>query len=229
MRPTSKQVTEMTIKRKSPLARLRGRLLEDEVYVLGVARLRGRASRGLLDKLRRFLQYRLRGFVDPDRLVRQGLRLGEGVYIAPGSLIDPRHCWLISIGDESVLGPRVHILAHDASTKPHLGYTKIGEVQIGRKVFVGAGAVILPDVRIGDRAIVGAGSVVREDVPAETVVFGNPAEVVCTTGDYLDRHRERMKTRQCFGRKGFTYQGGITDGNKGVLREAVREGAVYVE
>src|SRR3712207_8603225 len=57
-------------------------------------------------------------------------------------------------------------LAHDASTKLHLGYTKIGEVHIGRRVFLGAGAVVLPDVRIGDEAIVGTGSVVRKDVPS---------------------------------------------------------------
>jgi len=214
---------------KGPLAALRSRLLEDEVYVLGVARLRERAGRALVDRLRRFVEYRVRGFVDPERLVRQGLELGEGVYIAPGSLIDPRHCWLISIGDGSVLGPRVHILAHDASTKLHLGYTKIGEVRIGRRVFIGAGATVLPDVRIGDEAIVGAGSVVRNDVPAGTVVCGNPAEVVCTTEQYLDRHRERMTTRQRFGRRGFTYQGGITTGNKETLREAVRRGAAYVE
>jgi maltose O-acetyltransferase len=175
------------------------------------------------------VQYRIRGFVDPERLVRQGLSLGRDVYIAPGSLIDPRHCWLISIGDESVLGPRVHILAHDASTKPHLGYTKIGEVVIGRRVFVGACAVILPDVRIGDRAIVGAGSVVRDDVAPGTVVFGNPAEEICTTDEYLHRHRERLELRPRFGRRGFTYQGGITVGNKETLRRAVRDGPVYVE
>ena len=174
------------------------------------------------------MQYRVRGYVDPNRLVRQGLRLGEGVYIAPGTVIDPRHCWLISIGDESVLGPRVHILAHDASTKPHLGYTKIGAVSIGRRVFVGAMAVILPDVRIGDGAIVGAGSVVREDVPAGMVAFGNPAQVICSTEDYLARHRERMERRPRFGREGYTYQGGITAGNKQVLRDAVRDGTVYV-
>jgi maltose O-acetyltransferase len=188
-----------------------------------------RAVRGPLERVRRFVQYRVRGYVDPQRLVRQGLRLGKRVYIAPGTVIDPRHCWLVSIGDDSVLGPQVHILAHDASTKPHLGYTKIGEVSIGRKVFIGARALILPGVRIGDRAIVGAGSVVREDVPDGMVVFGNPAAIVCTTAEYLDRHRQRLEHRPRFGRRGFTYQGGITAGNKETLRKAVKDGTVYVE
>jgi maltose O-acetyltransferase len=208
--------------------RLARRLVEDGVHARGLGEVRDRAVRGALERVRRFVQYRVRGYVDPERLVRQGLRIGERVYIAPGTVIDPRHCWLVSIGDDSVLGPRVHILAHDASTKPHLGYTKIGEVDIGRRVFIGAMAVILPDVRIGDDAIVGAGSVVREDVPAGVVVFGNPAEIVCSTEVYLERHRERMERRPRFGREGFTYQGGITEGNKEVLREAVRDGTAYV-
>ena len=101
-------------------------------------------------------------------------------------------------------------------------------MKIGRRVFIGAMAVILPDVRVGDGAIVGAGSVVRDDVPARTVVFGNPAEVVCTAEEYLDRHRDRMERRPRFGREGFTYQGGITAGNKQILRDAVRDGTVYV-
>jgi maltose O-acetyltransferase len=200
----------------------------DGVQARGLGSIRERAVGGVLERVRRFVQYRVRGYVDPERLVRQGLTLGERVYIAPGTVIDPRHCWLVSIGDDSVLGPRVHILAHDASTKPHLGFTKIGAVSIGRTVFIGAMAVILPDVRIGDGAIVGAGSVVREDVPAGTVVFGNPAEVICSTEVYLERHRQRMKRRPRFGREGFTYQGGITAGNKQVLRDAVRDGTVYV-
>jgi maltose O-acetyltransferase len=209
-------------------ARLRRRSVEDAVHARGLTDVRDRAVKGVLERVRRFVQYRVRGYVDPDRLVRMGLRLGERVYIAPGTVIDPRHCWLVEIGDESVLGPRVHILAHDASTKPHLGYTKIGEVKIGRRVFIGALAVVLPDVRIGDNAIVGAGAVVRSDVPEGTVALGNPAEVVCSTEEYLDRNRGRMKRRPRFGREGFTYQGGITAGNKQILRDAVRDGTVYV-
>jgi maltose O-acetyltransferase len=179
-----------------------------------------RTERPLLGWVRRFLHYRLRGHVDPKRLVRQGLRLGTGVYIAPGATIDPRHCWLISIGDESALAPGVHILAHDASTKAHLGYTKIGEVRIGRRVFVGAGTIVLPDVRIGDDAIVGAGSVVRDDVPPGMVALGNPARTICTTAEYLERHRERMRERPRFGR---------SEENKEAVRQAVRDGVAYVE
>jgi maltose O-acetyltransferase len=50
-------------------------------------------------------------------------------------------------------------------------------VHIGRNVWIGAGAIILPGVSIGDDALIGAGSVVTRDVPAGATAFGNPARV----------------------------------------------------
>ncbi|MDP4644990.1 MAG: hypothetical protein NWS71_11175 [Opitutales bacterium] len=51
-------------------------------------------------------------------------------------------------------------------------------VYIGDDCFVGARAIILKGVTIGARSIVGAGSVVVKDVPADTVVAGNPAREI---------------------------------------------------
>ena len=51
-------------------------------------------------------------------------------------------------------------------------------ISIGSNVWVGAGAMILKGVKIGDNSVVGAGSVVASRVPANTVVFGNPARVI---------------------------------------------------
>jgi acetyltransferase-like isoleucine patch superfamily enzyme len=51
-------------------------------------------------------------------------------------------------------------------------------VVIGSRVFLGFRAIIKPGVTIGDNAYVGAGSVVTEDVPARTVVVGDPARAV---------------------------------------------------
>jgi len=45
---------------------------------------------------------------------------------------------------------------------------------------IGSGATILSNVTIGEHAIIGAGSVVTRDVPARTVVAGNPARVLRT-------------------------------------------------
>ena len=43
---------------------------------------------------------------------------------------------------------------------------------------IGSGATLLPGITIGENAIIGAGSVVTKDVPANTIVAGNPAKVI---------------------------------------------------
>jgi UDP-2-acetamido-3-amino-2,3-dideoxy-glucuronate N-acetyltransferase len=47
---------------------------------------------------------------------------------------------------------------------------------------IGSGAVLMGGITVGEKAIVGAGSVVRKDVPANTIVAGNPARVLRRTG-----------------------------------------------
>jgi acetyltransferase-like isoleucine patch superfamily enzyme len=51
-------------------------------------------------------------------------------------------------------------------------------VRLGRNVWIGFEACVLPGVTVGEGAVVGARSVVAEDVPPYTVVAGNPARVV---------------------------------------------------
>src|SRR6185369_11206984 len=51
-------------------------------------------------------------------------------------------------------------------------------VHIGRNVWIGFDACVLPGVTIGDGAVVGARSVVAHDVPAYSVVAGNPARTI---------------------------------------------------
>ena len=51
-------------------------------------------------------------------------------------------------------------------------------VEIGRDVWIGGGAIILPGVRIGDRAVIGAGSIVTRDVPPDVFAAGNPCRVI---------------------------------------------------
>lgn len=123
------------------------------------------------------------------------MRVGREVFIGDGAYLDPGFPWLISIGDQSTLGPRVTILTHDATPKLRTDYAMIARVRIGARVFVGANATILPGVTIGDDAIVGAGSVVRRDVAEGTIVLGNPAEEVGTTAAHNERHLAQMECR----------------------------------
>jgi maltose O-acetyltransferase len=84
----------------------------------------------------------------------------------------------VTIGEGTQIGPAVHIYAadhpRDAETR-RAGLEFGRPVEIGRNVWIGGGAIVLPGVRIGDDAIVGAGSVVTRDVAAGATVAGNPA------------------------------------------------------
>ena len=91
--------------------------------------------------------YRLRGDYTTEKLIKMGLKVGKNFGRLNGVILDPSHCWLIEIGDNVTMAPRVHILAHDASTKTFLDYTKIGKVTIGNNVFIGADSVVLQNNR----------------------------------------------------------------------------------
>jgi maltose O-acetyltransferase len=176
----------------------------------------------------RNLRQRLRRDARAARLAAAGLRMGRDVYLAPEVTIDPDFCWLVSIGDETTIAPGVRILAHDASTKRHIGYSRVGRVEIGRRVFVGADSLVLPGVTIGDDAIVGAGSVVQRDVAAGAVVAGNPARPLSNTDDYVGGHRQRLEGAQRFERDRFTVAHGVTDDAKREMWERLEQEDGYV-
>ena len=121
------------------------------------------------------------------------------------------HCWLIEIGDDVVLAPRVHILCHDASTKIFMNYTKIGRVKIGDRVFIGAESVVLPGVTIGDDVVIGANSTVTHDIPSNSVAVGTPARVICTLDDYIQKEKERFNTAPKYD-ESYTLRKGVSMG-----------------
>lgn len=133
-----------------------------------------------------------------DKLYKRGLKVGKNFHRMGGVIIDPSHCYHITIGDNVTLAPRVHILAHDASTYLFLGKTRAANVTIGNDVFVGAGTVILPGVHIGNRVIIGAGSIVTKDIPDNSVAVGNPAKVVCEIDKYLEKEKSKMRSENTF-------------------------------
>lgn len=155
------------------------------------------------------------------KFIKRGLVVGENFKMMGGVIIDPSHCWLIEIGDDVTLAPHVHILAHDASTKLALGYTKIGNVKIGNRVFIGASSIILPGVTIGDDVIVGAGSIVCKDVPSGCLFAGNPAKFICSTTDYLEKQKSMMNDSNCFDTS-FTLPS-ITDEKKAQMKEILEK------
>src|SRR4051794_36176921 len=106
------------------------------------------------------------------------IRLGAGAFLNFNCVI--LDVVEVTIGDGAQIGPGVQILAadhpRDAGTRAS-GLEFGRPVRIGRNVWIGAGAMILPGVSIGDDALVGAGSVVARDVPPGATAFGNPARV----------------------------------------------------
>lgn len=57
-------------------------------------------------------------------------------------------------------------------------------------------SIILLGVEIGDNVIIGAGSVVTKSVPPNSVVVGNPAQIMCTFDEYVKRNADRFPRRK---------------------------------
>lgn len=107
------------------------------------------------------------------------IRLGRDVFLNFNCVVlDAAE---VRIGDRTMLGPGVQLLTpdhhRDAVLRGQLLETA-RPIIIGRDVWIGGGAIVLPGVTIGDEAIVGAGAVVTRDVPAGARVAGNPARSI---------------------------------------------------
>ena len=91
----------------------------------------------------------------------------------------------VTIGARTQIGPAVQLYTADHprdSLIRQTGAEFARPIQIGRDVWIGGGAIILPGVTIGDNAVIGAGSVVTRDVPDGCTACGNPARVIASTG-----------------------------------------------
>lgn len=88
----------------------------------------------------------------------------------------------ISIGERCLIGDRLTILdgdSHEINPSTRMRSAGISApVRIGNNVWIGSVVTILKGVTIGDNSVVAANSVVTKDVPANTVVAGNPAIIV---------------------------------------------------
>jgi acetyltransferase-like isoleucine patch superfamily enzyme len=98
--------------------------------------------------------------------------IGEGTAISGSAKLDKTNPRGIHIGKYSVVTFGAAILTHDYVNRRN------GDVRIGDNCFIGAHSIILPGVTIGDGCIVAAACVVARDVPAGSLVAGNPARVV---------------------------------------------------
>jgi len=106
----------------------------------------------------------------------KNLRFGENVYLNECCHFQDQGG--IQIGDDTQIGHNVVLATIDHDLNPQDRRRHYGPIVIGKRVWIGANAVITRGVTIGDGATIAAGAVVTEDVPENTVVVGVPARTI---------------------------------------------------
>ena len=104
----------------------------------------------------------------------QSIEIGDDVMVAHNSNVFDNNTHPTDV-DERMLDKSAILTSGGRGDFPTLGSSP---VKICDKAWIGCNCCIMKGVTIGEGAIVGAGSVVTKDVPAYTVVAGNPARVV---------------------------------------------------
>ncbi|MFB6183311.1 MAG: DapH/DapD/GlmU-related protein [Haloarculaceae archaeon] len=112
-------------------------------------------------------------------LRRLGVTVGEGVSWALESTPDVFFPELITVEDHAIIGYDATLLCHEFLQDEY----RTGEIVVGERAMIGAGAIVLPGVHVGEGAQVAANSLVADDVPAGTTVAGVPAEPLGTVSD----------------------------------------------
>ena len=104
----------------------------------------------------------------------KNIRFGKNVFVNSGCCFQDQGG--IYIDDGALIGHNVVLATLNHGRLPENRHDLLpSPIYIGKNVWIGASAVVLPGVRIGDGAIVAAGAVVTKDVPPNTVVGGVPA------------------------------------------------------
>lgn len=110
----------------------------------------------------------------------RGVNIGRNVFIGLRCTLDHAYPEYIYLEDNVSLSGDIYIVAHN---KPQEHFRRkvpsfVAPVVVEKNVFVGVRAVVLPGVRIGEGSFVSGGAVVVSDVPPNSIIRGNPGEVI---------------------------------------------------
>lgn len=109
----------------------------------------------------------------------RNITIGQNVFI--NSCCNFQDQGGITIGDGSLIGHKVVLATLNHGFLPEdRGTLYPLPIRIGKNVWVGASATILPGVTIGNNAIIAAGAVVTKDIPVNSIVAGVPAKEIRT-------------------------------------------------
>jgi acetyltransferase-like isoleucine patch superfamily enzyme len=126
----------------------------------------------LFDKENASISIGKRVFINGSLIAAQRIEIGDDVLVSWGVTIVDHNSHAISFSQ------RVNDVTDWKLGKKDWSNVKVAPIKISNKVWIGFNSIILKGVSIGEGAIVGAGSVVTKDVPAWTIVGGNPARVI---------------------------------------------------
>ncbi len=107
------------------------------------------------------------------------IHLGSNVFFNFNCVI--LDCARVDIGDGTQIGPYVQIYTATHPIDPTAragGKEFAAPISIGKNVWIGGNAVILPGIKIGDNSVIAAGAVVTRDVPPNCVFAGSPAKLI---------------------------------------------------
>jgi acetyltransferase-like isoleucine patch superfamily enzyme len=116
------------------------------------------------------------------------ISLGRRVVIRPGTQLMADSHEGITIEDDVLIGPGIHIYVNnhrfDDASIPIIDqdYFPSKPVLLKKGCWVGANAIILPGVTIGENSVIAAGSVVTKSIPDRVVAAGSPARVIRQIG-----------------------------------------------
>ncbi|MCF8067737.1 MAG: acetyltransferase [Desulfobacterales bacterium] len=110
-------------------------------------------------------------------IVSKTTKIGEGTFIAAGSIIGPD----VIIGKNAIINSGA-IIDHDCNVGDYShiapGSILCGDVLIGNSTHIGSGSNIIQGISIGSNTIIGAGSVVVKNIPENVLAYGNPCRII---------------------------------------------------